>query len=216
MDFTPFYITFKLAIFTTLILLLIGLPLAYLIAFKKWKGKLIVESLIMLPIVLPPTVLGFYFLTFLGRNSSLGGWLYRNLNIELAFTFNGILIGAVVFCLPFMVSPLIAGFRGIPKNTVESAKMMKRREWQNLRSIYIPYIQKSLWTAVLLTFAHTIGAFGVILMIGGKLAATKVAAVAIYDEMNKADHGWANQYALILLGISFTAIVLLNLIAKNR
>ncbi|UKN00584.1 molybdate ABC transporter permease subunit [Paracrocinitomix mangrovi] len=216
LDFTPFYITFKLALFTVLILLIIGIPLAYFISMKKWKGKVLVESILMLPIVLPPTVLGFYFLTFLGKNSAFGGFLYRNFNIELAFTFNGILLGSVIFCLPFMLNPIIAGFRGIPANTIESVKMLRKSAWKALFKVYIPYVKRSIWTAILLTFAHTIGEFGVVLMIGGKMEETRVASVAIYDEMNRTNFDAANQYALILLGISFVLIVVLNLVSKNK
>lgn len=216
MDFTPFFITFKLAILTVIILLIIGLPLAYLIAMKKWKGKVIVESLLMLPIVLPPTVLGFYILTFLGRNSAIGGFLYEYFNVELAFTFQGILLGSVIFCLPFMLGPIITGFREIPQNTVESAKMLKKSNFNILRSVYIPHIKTSIWTAILLTLAHTIGEFGVVLMIGGKMQETNVAAVAVYDEMNRNNFDQAHIYAITLLAISFVFIVVLNLISRNR
>lgn len=216
MDYTPFLITFKLAFLTTSILLVIGIPLAYLIAMKKWKGKVIVESILMLPIVLPPTVLGFYFLTFLGKNSALGGFLYDNFNVELAFTFQGILLGSIIFCLPFMLAPLIAGFRDIPKNTIESISMLKKSQWSALTKVYIPYIKGSFWSAILLTFAHTIGEFGIVLMIGGKMESTKVASVAIYDEMNKTNYDQAHTYAIILLALSFVLILGLNLISKNR
>jgi molybdate transport system permease protein len=216
MDYTPFLITFKLAFLTAIILLLICLPLAYLFAFKKWKGKVILESLLMLPIVLPPTVLGFYFLTFFGKNSAFGGFLYSNLNIELAFTFPGILLGTLIFCTPFMISPIIAGFREIPKNIIEATLILKKSRWSALIKVYIPYIKRALLSAILLTFAHTVGAFGIVLMIGGKIQGTKVASVAIYDEMNKPDHGYANTYALALLLISFILILLLNIIVKKK
>lgn len=216
MDFTPFLITFKLAALTVIILLAIGLPLGYLISMKKWKGKVLVESLIMLPIVLPPTVIGFYFLVFFGKNSAIGGFLYNNFNIELAFTFPGILMGSVIFCLPFMITPIINGFREIPKNTVEAAKMLKRSNWDIFRKVYIPYIKPSIWTAILLTFAHTIGEFGIVLMIGGKMESTKVASVAIYDEMNRNNFDQAHIYAISLMALSFVFILILNIISKNN
>lgn len=208
-------ITFKLAMFTCMFLLVIGIPVAYIIAMKKWRGKVIIESILMLPIVLPPTVLGFYFLTFLGKNSALGGWLNENLNLELAFTFQGILLGSIIFCMPFMITPIINGFRSIPKNTIEATVILKKSRWSALTRVYLPYIKRSVWTAVLLTFAHTIGEFGLILMIGGKLESTKVASVAIYDEMNRTNYDLANNYALVLLSVSFVLIIVLNLIAKN-
>src|SRR5690606_4977293 len=134
-------------------------------------------------------------------------------NIELAFTFTGILMGSVIFCLPFMITPIISGFRDIPKNTIESALMLKKSFWSILTRVYLPYIRRSLWTAVLLTFAHTIGEFGIVLMIGGKLESTRVASVAIYDEMNRANFDSAHAYALVLLIISFLLILVLNLIS---
>lgn len=216
MDYTPFLITFKLAFLTTIILLIIGIPLAYMIAMKKWKGKVIVESLLLLPIVLPPTVLGFYFLTFFGKNSAVGSFLYENLNIELAFTFQGILLGSIIFCIPFMLSPMIAGFREIPKNIIESTLILKKSRWSALTKVFLPYIKKSVWTSVLLTFSHTIGEFGVVLMIGGKMESTKVASVAIYDQMNRSNLDLAHTYAIILLAISFILILTLNIISKNK
>jgi molybdate transport system permease protein len=216
MDFTPFLITFKLAFLTAIILLLICLPLAYMIAMKRWKGKVIVESLLMLPIVLPPTVLGFYFIVFFGKKSSIGSFLYNNFNVELAFTFQGILLGSLLFCLPFMITPIINGFREIPANIIESAKMLRKSQWQILSKVYIPYVKRSIWTALLLTFAHAIGEFGVVLMIGGKMEGTKVASVAIYDEMNRSNYDMAHIYAIILLAVSFVFILTLNMISRKR
>jgi molybdate transport system permease protein len=115
-----------------------------------------------------------------------------------------------------MLTPIIAGFRDIPKNIIESTKVLKKSRMSALTKVYLPYIKQSLWSAILMTFAHTIGAFGVVLMIGGKMEGTNVAAVAIYDEMNRPDHGSANTFALILLLLSFILILLLNLIAKKR
>lgn len=183
---------------------------------KKWKGKVVVESLLMLPIVLPPTVLGFYFLTFLSKKSTIGSFLYENFNIELAFTFQGILLGSIIFCLPFMITPMISGFREIPKNTIEATQVLKKSGWSALTKVYLPYIKRSIWTAIILTFAHTIGEFGVVLMIGGKLENTKVASVAIYDEMNRTNYDVAHTYAIVLLAISFILILTLNLIANNK
>lgn len=215
MDFTPFIITFKLAGLTAVILLVICIPLAYLFAFKKWPGKVIFESLFMMPIVLPPTVLGFYFISYLGKRSAVGAFLYEHFKIELAFTFEGILLGTVLFCLPFMFSPILNGFRQIPRSIIESTLLLKKSRWQSLTKVYLPYIKRNLVSAVVLTMAHTIGAFGIVLMIGGKMAETKVAAVAVFDEMNKPNHGDADQYALILLGISFAFILLLNILTKK-
>lgn len=215
MDFSPFYITFKLAVFTTIILFLVGIPISYLIAVPKWKGKAIVESVLMLPIILPPTVLGYYFLVYLGPDSSLGHFLEENLGLSLAFTFEGILLGSVIFCTPFMLSPLINGFRSIPKPIYESTKMLNKRKINALWFVYLPYLKGAMLNGILLTFAHTIGEFGIILMIGGKFETTRVASVAIYDEMNAMNFELVDIYALILLITSFVLILTINLIGRT-
>ncbi|WP_027418679.1 molybdate ABC transporter permease subunit [Crocinitomix catalasitica] len=216
MDYTPFFITFKLALLTTMILFNIAIPLAYFLAFTKLKIKVLLESLVMLPIVLPPTVLGFYFLIYLGPNSVIGAFFEKTFGLSFAFTFEGILLGAVIFCLPFMVTPIMTGFRSIPKNTIEATKILNKTKWNALIYVFLPTIKKSIMNGILLTFAHTIGAFGIILMIGGKMADTNVAAVAIYDEMNKMNYDAVHTYALVLLFVSFVAILLLNIFAKPK
>ena len=196
----PFLITLKLAALTTLIVFVLSIPLAYLIVFKKWKGKAIVESILMMPIILPPTVLGFYFLIIFSKNSTIGKFLNDTFNLELAFTFQGILFGSVIFCLPFMLTPIIAGFRNIPKNIVESTIMLKKKGLNVLKNVFIPYAKRSILAGILLTVAHTIGEFGVVLMIGGKMEGTRVASVAIFDEMNRGNYDAAHAYALTLFG----------------
>ena len=217
MDYTPFLITLKLAFSTALFLLIIAVPISYFLAFSKWKGKIIVESLLMLPIILPPTVLGFYFLTFLGPESSVGQFFNDVFGISFAFSFEGILLGSIIYCTPFMITPITNGFRGIPKNTVESTYLFKKSRLNALWYVFLPSIKRSIWSGILLTFAHTIGEFGIVLMIGGKMQETRVASVAIYDEMNNLNYNAANQYALILLSISFVLILLLTFLTqKNR
>ncbi len=216
MDLTPFFITFKLAVFTTLILLVFSIPIAYFIAFSKWKGKVFLESILMIPIILPPTVLGFYYLNFLGPQTAIGSFFENTFGMSFAFSFEGILFGSLIFCTPFMMSPLITGFRNIPRNTIESTYLLNKSRINAIWYVYLPGIKKSLWSAVLLTFAHTIGEFGLVLMIGGKLKETNVASVAIYDEMNALNYDIANQYAIVLLIISFILIITLNLFLKNN
>ncbi|NOQ72319.1 MAG: molybdate ABC transporter permease subunit [Crocinitomix sp.] len=216
MDYTPFLVTFKLAGLTTLILFVIGIPIAYSIAFSKWKGKIILESILMLPIVLPPTVLGFYFIFFLGPKSGIGKFLENTFDVTLTFSFQGILLGSIIYCLPFMLTPIINGFRSIPKNLIESTTLLNKSKKNALWFVFIPYIKRSILSGVLLTFAHTIGAFGLILMIGGgKLGDAQVASVAIYDEMNAMNFDNVHQYALILLVISFVLIFCLNLLTRK-
>lgn len=212
----PFYVTFKLAILTTLVLFVIGVPLAYFLAFSKWKVKVLLESLFMLPIILPPTVLGFYFLTYLGPGSTVGHFFDEVFGISFAFSFTGILAGSVIYCLPFMISPIVSGFRSVPKHLIESSYLLGKSRLSTLWYVLLPHIKRSIWSAVLLTFAHTIGEFGLVLMIGGKMHDTHVASVAIYDEMNALNYDLANTYALILLCISFVLIVLLNIITRTN
>ncbi len=215
MDFSPFIVTFKLAVFTTAILFVIGIPMAYFIAFSKRKGKVLLESLMMLPIVLPPTVLGFYFLIYLGPKSAVGSFIESTFGISLAFTFEGILLGSIIFCTPFMLTPIINGFRSIPKNLIESTKLLNKSRLNALWYVYIPFIKKGILNGVLLTFAHTVGEFGLVLMIGGKMQETNVASVAIYDEMNAMNYETVHSYALILLIISFVLIFCLNLLTRK-
>lgn len=216
MDYTPFLVTFKLAVFTTLILFIIAIPISYFLAFSKWRGKIVVESILMLPIILPPTVLGFYFLSYLGPESTVGAFFENTFGISFAFSFEGILLGSVIYCTPFMLSPMINGFRTIPRNIVESTYLLKKSRWNALWHVLLPNMKRSIWSAVLLTFAHTIGEFGLVLMIGGKMQETNVASVAIYDEMNALNYDVANNYAIVLLCISFVLIVTLNLITRNN
>lgn len=215
MDYTPFFVTFKLATYTTLILFVIGIPMAYFMAFSRWKGKVLLESIIMLPIVLPPTVLGFYFIYFLGPNTAMGQIFHDIFGHTLAFSFSGILLGSLIYCTPFMLTPMINGFRNIPKNTIESTVLLKKSRLSALWYVYIPYIKKSILNGVLLTFAHTVGEFGLILMIGGKMAETNVASIAIYDEMNGMNYDQVHYYALVLLGVSFILIFCLNLLTRK-
>ncbi len=215
MDYTPFLVTFKLAFLTTIILVVIGIPIAYHLAFSKWKGKVFLESLIMLPIVLPPTVLGFYFLIYLGPNSAIGSFLQDALGIRLAFSFEGILLGSVIFCTPFMLTPIINGFKQIPKNLIESTMLLKKSKLNALWYVYLPIIKKGILNGVLLSFAHTIGEFGLVLMIGGKMEEANVASVAIYDQMNAMNYDTVHVYAVVLLIVSFILILTLNLITRK-
>lgn len=216
MDFSPFIVTFKLAGLTTLILLIISIPISYFLAFSKLKGKIILESLMMLPIVLPPTVLGFYFLIFLGPNTEMGSFIQSFFGISLAFTFQGILLGSIIFCTPFMLSPIINGFREIPRNLIESTQLLQKSKMNALWYVFIPCIKKGILNGILLTFAHTIGEFGLVLMIGGKMKETNVASVAIYNEMNAMNYDTVHSYAIILLIISFVLILGLNLLTRNN
>lgn len=217
MNWEPFYITFKLAILTTIILFVVALPIGYFLAFSRWKGKIILESLVMMPIILPPTVIGFYFLSFLGPDSSVGRFFQDTLGVSFAFSFEGILLGSVIFCLPFMVTPIANGFRSLPNTMIESTYVLRKSRLNALWHVYLPCIKGSLWSGILLTFAHTIGEFGLVLMIGGKMKETQVASIAIYDEMNNLNYATAHQYAIVMLAFSFVTVVILTILSrKNR
>lgn len=217
MNWEPFYITFKLAVFTTTILFVVAIPLSYFLAFSKWKGKFLIESLVMMPIILPPTVIGFYFLSFLGPESTIGHFFQNTFGISFAFSFEGILLGSIFYCLPFMVTPITNGFKNLPKTMVESTYFLQKNRMNALWNVYLPCIKGSLWSGILLVFAHTIGEFGMVLMIGGKMQETQVASIAIYDEMNNLNYEAANQYAIVMLLVSFVMVVALTQLSrKNR
>jgi len=155
-------------------------------------------------------------LSYLGPESAIGSFFEDNFGLSFAFSFEGILIGSIIYCTPFMMNPLINGFRSLPQNIVESTYLLKKSKLNALWNVLLPNIKRSIWSAILLTFAHTIGEFGLVLMIGGKMEETNVASVAIYDEMNALNYDVANNYALILLAISFVLIVVLNIITRNN
>ena len=216
MDFQPFYISFKLAFLTTTILLFIVVPLAYLFALKRWKGKLFLEAIILLPMALPPTVLGFYFISFLGPNTNIGHFLQERLGFETAFSFEGILLGSILYCFPFMFSAIHTGFKSIPKNIVDSLTILDKSTWQKIFKVYLPLIRLHLVNGIILSFLHAIGAFGIILMIGGGLKETETASVTIYRKMNLLNFHELNNYAIILMLFSYSFILISLLISRNK
>ncbi|MGY5351383.1 molybdate ABC transporter permease subunit [Wenyingzhuangia sp. IMCC45533] len=213
MELNPLLLTFKLAIITTLLLFIIVTPLCYWLAFTKSKLKPFIETIVSMPLVLPPTVLGFYFLLFLSPNTSIGYWLENTLGIQLLFTFNGLVLASMIYSLPFMVQPIQAGLTSLPKSYMETAMLMGKSRFTILNKILLPNIKSSVITGVILSFAHTIGEFGVVLMIGGNIPGkTKVASIAIYDEVEALNYHSANLYSIILLLISFLVLLSVYLI----
>jgi len=197
------YITFKLAFITTVLLLFIGLPIAVLLAFKNFKFKTFFEAIITLPLVLPPTVLGFYFLVLLGK-------------INLAFTFEGLVMASIVYSLPFMVQPIHSALISFPKDLIEASYTLGKSKVETFLKVIVPNIKSSIITAVVLTFAHTVGEFGVVLMVGGSIPGeTKVASIAIYEEVEALNYNLANKYALVLIIISFITIFLVYFLNKR-
>lgn len=169
MDLIPFILTFKLAFVVTAILLVLGIPLAYWITFSKSRFKYIIETLVSMPLVLPPTVIGFYLLIAFSPQNPVGHFLQSVLGIRVVFSFTGLVIGSVLFSLPFMVNPIKAGMQNFPVALMEASFILGKSPWETLRRIILPNIKPALLTGIVMAFAHTIGEFGVVLMIGGNI-----------------------------------------------
>ena len=213
---TTLYITFKLASLTTLILVIIGLPLAYILTYKNIPLKFVWETVITVPLVLPPTVLGFYMLIIFSPESFLGNFLKKLFNIELVFTFYGILIASIIYSLPFMVQPIQSGFKNLGSSLIEASYTLGKSELETFFKVLIPNIKSSIITAVILTFAHTVGEFGVVLMVGGGIPGeTLVASISIYNEVEALNYSLAHKYAFILFLISFISILIVNFVSNK-
>lgn len=216
MNWTPIGITIQLAIITTAILFVIGVPIAFAISQSHSRWKSVFEALIALPIVLPPTVLGFYLLFLLSPDSFIGRFLLSTLDVRLVFSFEGLVIASILYSLPFMVQPLQSGFSSVPTQLQDAARVLGKSRLSILLKILIPNSIPSVVTGLVLSFAHTIGEFGVVLMIGGSIPGeTRVASIAIYEEVEALNYDSAHQYAAILLILSF-AILLFVYSFRNR
>jgi len=203
-------LTGRLAGWTTLILLVIGFPIAYLLAYRRFPLKAVVEALISMPLVLPPTVLGFYMLVAYSPQNGFGRFMAEHFNTRLAFSFEGVLIASVIFSLPFMIQPLQNGLTSIPKSYREASYTLGKSEFTTFIRVLIPNMIPSIITAVAMTFAHCIGEFGVVIMVGGNMPGeTRVASIAIYDEVQAMNYHAANQYSFILFIISLLILTLI-------
>lgn len=215
-DLSPLVLTFKLALVTTVILVLIGIPLAYWVSFTGSKLKYLIEPLISMPLVLPPTVLGFYILLIFSPRSFLGNFLETYLNVKVVFTFLGLVIGSVLFSLPFMVNPIKAGLQSFPKSLIEASYALGKSRRETLLNIILPNIKPSLLTGVVMAFAHTVGEFGVVLMVGGNIPGeTRTASIAIFGEVEALNYANANFYSGILFLISFVILFTLNTVNRK-
>ncbi|MEH6305391.1 molybdate ABC transporter permease subunit [Olivibacter sp. CPCC 100613] len=211
----PIWLTLKLALSTTVILLILAVPIAFWISDRKSVFSLIAEVIVSLPLVLPPTVIGFYLLIAFSPNYAFGSWLEKSFNLRLVFSFPGLLIGSIIYSLPFMVNPIKSALSSLPPSLREASYSLGKTKSQTLLKVLLPNITPSLLTGVILTFAHTIGEFGVIMMIGGNIPGkTRTASIAIYNEVETFNYQNANTYAAILMAISF--IILLVLYSFNR
>jgi len=207
-DFQPFWITFKLAVITTAILFVISVPVANWLSGSKNRLRSVIEATISMPLVLPPSVLGFYFLVAFGPSHGLGKFIEHYFNTRLVFSFPGLVIASVIYSLPFMVHPLQTGFSGLYPSLREASFSLGKSKLHTLFKVMLPNIKPALLTGIVLTFAHTIGEFGVVLMIGGNIPGqTKVVSIAIYDEVEAMNYHAANIYALILFAVTFAILI---------
>ncbi len=213
---TTMILTFKLAFVTTVILLFIGIPTAYFLSFTKSRLKPVLESIVSMPLVLPPTVLGFYLLLFFSQEHAFGKFLYEYFGFKLPFTFEGLVVGSVIFSLPFMVQPIQAGLQTLPASLTEAALMLGKSRLTVLFRVLLPNIKPSLLTGIVVTFAHTIGEFGVVLMIGGNIPGeTRVASIAIYDEVEALNYAAANHYAAVLFAVTFSILLIVYTVNRS-
>ena len=204
---SPLALTLRLAAIVSGILFFVALPIAYWISFSRARYKFLVESLVALPLVLPPTVLGFYLLLALGPRSPLGHWYSRLTGHTFAFTFEGLVIGSVLYSLPFAVQPMAASFSAIDSQLLAASETLGAGRLRTFFRVIAPLSLPGLVTAVALSFAHTLGEFGVVLMIGGNIpGATQTVSIAIYDNVQALEYGAANEAALWLLVISFAIL----------
>ncbi len=208
-------LTFKLAAVTTLILLAIGIPLAAFLVFSRMKFKSIIETIVSMPLVLPPSVLGFYLLLAFSPASTLGSFLTEH-GIRLAFSFEGLVIGSVLFSLPFMVHPIQSALTQVSPSIFEASYTLGKSKLETMMKVILPSIRHGLISGIVLAFAHTVGEFGVILMIGGNIPGeTRVASIAIYDEVESLNFALAHQYALTLFAVTFAILLLVYTLNKK-
>lgn len=216
MDFSPFYLSFKLAFISTVILFIFCVPLAYFLSRVSFKGKSVIEAIISLPLVLPPSVLGFYILVFLSPYSAIGSFFEEYFGIRLVFNFTGLVIASCIYSLPFMFAPLLGAFNSLPKNIIEASYTLGKGRITTMLKIALPNIKPSLLNAIIISFAHTLGEFGVVLIIGGSLSReTKVASIAIYEATEMLDFTTAHIYSGIMLAISFFVLFCVYFLTKK-
>ncbi len=214
-DLTALWLTFQLAAISSALLLLLGTPLAWWLAHTRWRGKVMIEAIVALPLVLPPTVLGFYLLLLLGPRGAIGGALEALGIGHLAFSFPGLVIGSMVYSLPFVVQPLQNAFAATGRRMLEVAATLRASPLDRFFSVALPLARRGVITAAVLSFAHTLGEFGVIIMVGGNIPGeTLVASIAIFNHVEALDYAAAHALALILVLLSFTLLCVVY--AVNR
>ena len=217
MDLTPIWLTLKLAGITTLLLLAIGLPVARWLSKGRSVFKVVLEAVITMPLVLPPSVLGFYLLLAFSPQHGVGKWLLRTFNIQFVFSFQGLVLASVIYSMPFMIGPIKSALQQLPVSLSQASYSLGKTKWQTFIKVLLPNIKPSLLTAIVLTFAHTLGEFGVVLMIGGNIPnVTRVASIAVYDSVEQMDYASANVYSLILFSITFVMVIAVFIFNKYQ
>ena len=215
MDWQAFWLTIRLAVLVAAVLVVIGLPIAYWITYSGWRWKFLAEAVVALPIVIPPTVLGFYVLLALGPRSPLGRWWEALTGHTLAFTFEGLVIGSILYSLPFAVQPFAASFSAVDTKLIAASATLGASRARTFFRVILPLSISGLVTGVALSFAHTMGEFGVVLMVGGNIpGVTRTVSIDIYDQVQMSHYRAANQTALVLVLIAFAVLSLVY--ALNR
>jgi molybdate transport system permease protein len=200
-------LSIRLALCVSTILFLIGVPLAYWLAYSSWRGKFLVESMVALPLVLPPTVLGFYVLLAMGPRGPLGRFWQAAFGHGLAFTFLGLVLASLLYSLPFTVQPLVAAFEGVDRKLLDASAVLGAGALRTFWRVILPMSVPGVVTALVLSFAHTLGEFGVVLMVGGNLAGvTRTVSIDIYDHVQSLEYAAANRLAFVLLAFSFVVL----------
>jgi molybdate transport system permease protein len=208
-DWQSLWLTLRLAVTVSVILLVLGLPIAYWIAFSRWRWKFLVETLIAMPIVLPPTVLGFYVLVALGPRSPLGRWWISLTGHTLAFTFSGLVIGSILYSLPFAVQPFATSFATVDRKLLAASATLGASPLRTFFRVIAPLSIPGLITGIALSFAHTMGEFGVVLMVGGNIPGiTRTVSIDIFDRVQASDYSGANQTSMVLLLLCFALLAI--------
>lgn len=211
------FLTLRLAITVTGLLLLLAIPVSAWLAFSRQRWVPLVEAVVGLPVVLPPTVLGFYLLALFAPDTPVGRFWIRITGDTLAFSFSGLVLGSMAYSLPYAVQPLTAAFRAIPNSLLEAAESVGGRTWSNFWRVTLPLSRRGVLVAAMLSFAHTVGEFGVVVMLGGSIPGrTRVASIALYDEVQKLNYDTAHRLALVLLLVSFAVLVPLAWLQRRR
>lgn len=217
MDWTAVWLTARLATCTTIILFILSVPLAYWLVTTPWRGKAFLEAIVALPLVLPPSVVGFYLLIVTGPHSPVGAWYQALTGKLLPFSFEGILLASLLFNLPFAVRPLMAGFAAVDRRLVHISWTLGRSRLKTFVTVTLPLAIGGIISSIVLTFAHTLGEFGVVLMVGGNIpGVTRTLSIAIYDNVQALDYSSANQSALLLVIVAFSILLGTSIFGRRR